>query len=73
MLDLIMEKVSGWILVKWYGEDVLKVLEAIDKGWVKEAEQRKEENRAKQAKQSAENKIHHKENAHVAQHQASDK
>ncbi len=47
MLDLIMEKVLGWILVKRYREDVLKVLKPIDKGWVKEAKQRKEENRVK--------------------------
>lgn len=52
-LDLIMEEVPGWILAKRYGEDILKVLEPIDKGWVEEAEQRKQENRAKRAKQSA--------------------
>jgi hypothetical protein len=67
-----MEEVPGWILAKWYREDVLKVLEPIDKGWVEEAEQRKEENRAKRAKQSAENKICREENVHAAWRQASD-
>jgi hypothetical protein len=48
-LDLIMKEVPGWILAKQYGEDVLKVLEPIDRGWIEEAEQRKEENKAERA------------------------
>ena len=71
-VDLILEEVSGWILAKQYEEDVLKVLEPIDKGWIEKAEQRKEENRAKQAKQSAENKIRCEETACAARRQASD-
>ena len=42
--DLIKEAVPGWILADMYAEDVLKVLEPIDKGWIEDAEQRKEEN-----------------------------
>ena len=72
-LDLIKEEIPGWILAKQYGEDVLKVLEPIDKGWIEETKQRKEENRAKRAKQSAENKIRCEENACAARCQASDK
>lgn len=71
-LNLIMEELPGWILAKRYGEDVLKVLEPIDKGWIEEAEQRKEENKAKRAKQSAEHKIHREEKARAARHRASD-
>ena len=71
-VDLIREEVPGWILAKRYGQDVLKVLEPIDKGWIEEAEQRKEENRVKRAKQSAENKTRHEENARAARRRASD-
>ena len=70
--DLIKEALPGWALADRYREDALKVLEPIDKGWVKEAEQKKEENRAKWAKQSAKNKARHEENARVAWRQASD-
>ena len=67
-LDLIKEEIPGWILAKQYGEDVLKVLEPIDNGWIEETEQRKEENRAKQAKQSAKNKICREENMRAVWH-----
>jgi len=72
-LDLIKVEVPGWVLAKRYGEDVLKVLEPIDKGWAKEADQRKAENRAKRAKQSAENKLRREDNACAAHRRASDK
>ena len=62
----------GLILADQYGEDIIKVLEPIDKGWIEENEQRKEENRAKRAKQTAENKIRREENARAARRQASD-
>ena len=71
-VNLIVEEVPGWILVKRYGKDVLKVLEPIDKGWVEEAEQRKEEKKVKRAKQSAENKIRREEDARAARRWASD-
>ena len=71
-LDLIKEEIPGWILAKRYGEDVLKILEPIDKGWAEETEQRKEENRAKRAKQSAENKLHREENARSVRRRVSD-
>lgn len=71
-LDLIMEEVPGWILANRYGEDVLKVLEPIDRGWIEEAEQKREENKVKRAKQSAENKIRREENARAARRRASD-
>lgn len=71
-LDLIKAEAPGWILAERYGEDVLKVLEPIDKVWIEEAKQRKEENRAKRAKQSAENKIRREETARAARLRASD-
>ena len=70
--NLIKKEILGWILADQYGEDIIKVLEPIDKGWIKENEQRKEENRAKWAKQTAKNKICCEENAHAVWHQASD-
>jgi len=71
-LELIKEEIPGWFLADEYGGAVIKVLEPIDKGWVEENEQRREENRAKRAKRSAENKIRRDENARVARRRASD-
>jgi hypothetical protein len=70
--DLIKEELPGWILADRYGEDVLGVLEPIDKAWAEESEQRKEENRTKRVKRTAENKILREENARVARRRASD-
>jgi hypothetical protein len=70
--NLIKEEIPGWILADQYGEDIIKVLEPIDRGWIEENEQRKEENRAKRAKQTTENKIRREENARAARRQASD-
>ncbi len=71
-LDLIKEEFPDWFFVDEYGEEVLKVLEHIDKGWVEATEQKREENKAKRAKVSAEKKIQREENARAARRRASD-